>query len=100
MRGWDNPLPCLPSQYLSTLSDVCPGERDALLLEKLDRCGVLFDFQNTLSDKESKDMKRSDLMDILCYLSSNRNIVPADVCGGVISMVMIIMCPQHREASV
>ncbi|XP_044727579.1 serine/threonine-protein phosphatase 2A 56 kDa regulatory subunit gamma isoform-like isoform X2 [Chrysoperla carnea] len=63
---------------LPLIKDAPPGEREALFVQKLQQCCVLFDFvSDPLSDLKWKEVKRAALNEMVEYISSQSPITDA-----------------------
>ncbi|XP_075261597.1 serine/threonine-protein phosphatase 2A 56 kDa regulatory subunit gamma isoform-like isoform X2 [Convolutriloba macropyga] len=70
---------------LPTLSETSTGEREALLIQKLRQCSVLFDFScNPLSDLKFKEVKRATLNELVEYLAHNRGVLTEAIYAEVV----------------
>jgi hypothetical protein len=52
---------------LPPLRDAPAGKREALFIQKLQLCGVIFSFDDPGDDKRGKDMKRQTLLELVDY---------------------------------
>lgn len=55
---------------LPALRDCPPAKREALFIQKLQLCGVIFSFDDPTSDKRGKDMKRQTLLELVDYVNT------------------------------
>mmetsp|Transcript_9827 Transcript_9827/g.15188 ORF Transcript_9827/g.15188 Transcript_9827/m.15188 type:complete len:526 (+) Transcript_9827:171-1748(+) len=55
---------------LPALRDAPPAKREELFIKKLQLCGVIFSFDDPMSDKRGKDMKRQTLLELVDYVNS------------------------------
>ena len=72
---------------LPALKEAAAGEREALFVEKVKQCQVLFDFvSDPLSDLKWKEVKRAALHEMVEYVTTNRNVLTEPVYPEVVAM--------------
>lgn len=68
--------------------DTPAAEREALFIQKLQQCMVLFDFvQDPLSDLKWKEVKRSALNELVEYVTQNRGVITDNIYAEAVQMV-------------
>ncbi|XP_029648562.1 serine/threonine-protein phosphatase 2A 56 kDa regulatory subunit delta isoform isoform X3 [Octopus bimaculoides] len=74
-------------QKLTPMRDAPLTEREQLFIQKIQQCGVLFDFvQDPLSDLKWKEVKRAALNEMVEYVSQNRGILTEHIYPEAIQM--------------
>lgn len=74
-------------QKLTPMKDAPVNEREQLFIQKIQQCGVLFDFvQDPLSDLKWKEVKRAALNEMVEYVSQNRGILTEHIYPEAILM--------------
>ncbi|CAE1258681.1 PPP2R5 [Acanthosepion pharaonis] len=74
-------------QKLTPMKDAPANEREQLFIQKIQQCGVLFDFvQDPLSDLKWKEVKRAALNEMVEYVSQNRGILTEHIYPEAIQM--------------
>ncbi|XP_015609845.1 serine/threonine-protein phosphatase 2A 56 kDa regulatory subunit gamma isoform isoform X2 [Cephus cinctus] len=77
-------------QNLPALSEAQQGnEREELFIQKLRQCCVLFDFDDPLSDLKWKEVKRGALLDMVDYVSKNRNVITEAIYPEAVNMYAV-----------
>lgn len=71
---------------LPKFSEVSVSERQDLFLQKLNQCNVIFDFSDTSSDIQGKEIKRLALTDLLECISSTRGVLTDQMYPKIILM--------------
>lgn len=65
-----------------------PPHREALFVQKLQQCCVIFDFQlDPLSDLKYKEIKRAALNELVEYITHNRGVLSEAIYPEAIRMV-------------
>jgi len=72
-------------KYINT--EVAPGDRQDLFIQKLHQCCILFDFNDVLSDLKGKEVKRQTLNELLEHITSNRGVIAEQFYPEVVKMV-------------
>jgi len=62
--------PLTAMRDLPALRDASPARREALFIQKLQLCGVIFSFEDPSSDKRGKDIKRQTLLELVDYVNT------------------------------
>jgi serine/threonine-protein phosphatase 2A regulatory subunit B' len=71
------------------VSDVPEKEREALFVQKIQQCCVVFDYvQEPLSDLKYKEMKRTVLHEMVDYINSNRGVITEPIYGEAVHLVI------------
>lgn len=74
--------------FIFNFVDAPANEREQLFIQKIQQCGVLFDFvQDPLSDLKWKEVKRAALNEMVEYVSQNRGILTEHIYPEAIQMV-------------
>lgn len=74
-------------QKLTPMKDAPANEREQLFIQKIQQCGVLFDFvRDPLSDLKWKEVKRAALNEMVEYVSQNRGILTEHIYPEAIQM--------------
>lgn len=74
-------------QKLTPMKDAPANEREQLFIQKIQQCGVLFDFvQDPLGDLKWKEVKRAALNEMVEYVSQNRGILTEHIYPEAIQM--------------
>lgn len=77
-------------QKLPLLKDATPQEREALFLQKISQCSVVFDFvHDPLSDLKYKEVKRSTLNEVVEYVTTSRGVLTDAVYPEIVHMFAI-----------
>ncbi|MCL4121107.1 UNVERIFIED_CONTAM: hypothetical protein GTU68_033754 [Idotea baltica] len=77
-------------QKLPLLRDAGPNEKEELFVQKIQQCGVLFDFvSDPLSDLKWKEVKRSALNEMVEYVTTQRNVITEAIYPEVVHMFAI-----------
>lgn len=65
------------------------NEREELFIQKLRQCCVLFDFESDpLSDLKWKEVKRGALLEMVEYVTKNRNVITEAIYPEAVNMVI------------
>mmetsp|Transcript_16603 Transcript_16603/g.24579 ORF Transcript_16603/g.24579 Transcript_16603/m.24579 type:complete len:438 (-) Transcript_16603:207-1520(-) len=85
---------------LPLLKDINPQKRDALFLQKLQLCSVVFRFDEPSSDQRGKDLKRQTLMELLDFVNTQtgEKMFTEAMYPEVMSMISSSVCralPPH-----
>ncbi|XP_015205785.2 serine/threonine-protein phosphatase 2A 56 kDa regulatory subunit gamma isoform isoform X2 [Lepisosteus oculatus] len=79
-------------QKLPAFKDVPPAEHEKLFRQKLQQCCILFDFvSDPLSDLKWKEIKRTDLSEMVEYITHNRNVITEHVYPDAVHMFSVNM---------
>lgn len=70
-----------------TIIDAPLSERHDLFIRKLHQCSVVFDFNETATEMEGKNIKAATLQELLEWISLQRNVVTDSVYPEVVAMV-------------
>ncbi|XP_076032067.1 serine/threonine-protein phosphatase 2A 56 kDa regulatory subunit gamma isoform-like isoform X4 [Oratosquilla oratoria] len=74
-------------QKLPPLKDAAQNEREELFINKIQQCGVLFDFvSDPLSDLKWKEVKRAALSEMVEYVTTQRQVITEPVYPEVVYM--------------
>lgn len=65
-------------------------EREALFIQKLRQCCVIFDFSDLLSDIQSKDIKKNALQELADHIANNRNVLTEPIYPEMFTMVSLL----------
>ena len=69
-------------------SDAAPAEKEELFVQKIQQCCVLFDFvADPLSDLKWKEVKRAALLEMVEYVTSQRNVITEPIYPEAVNMV-------------
>jgi len=72
---------------LPMLKEVGQNERESLLIQKLQQCCTVFDFQlDPLSDLKWKEIKRAALNEMIDYITSNRSVITDSIYPEAVRM--------------
>jgi serine/threonine-protein phosphatase 2A regulatory subunit B' len=79
---------------LPPLRDAPPAKREALFIQKLQLCGVIFSFDDPGEDKRGKDMKRQTLLELVDYVNTpaGQKIFTESVMTDLMSCVSANIC--------
>lgn len=79
---------------LPPLRDAPAGKREALFIQKLQLCGVIFSFDDPGDDKRGKDMKRQTLLELVDYVNTpaGQKIFTESVMTDLMSCVSANIC--------
>jgi len=79
---------------LPNLKDTPMQKREALFQQKLELCSVIFNFEDTNSDKKGKDLKRQTLLELVDYVnnSGGQKIFTEALMPDIVNMVSINIC--------
>jgi len=73
---------------LPLLKEAAANERESLLIQKLQQCCTVFDFQlDPLSDLKWKEIKRAALNEMIDYITSNRGVITDPIYPEAVRMV-------------
>ena len=73
---------------LPLLKETAANERESLLIQKLQQCCTVFDFQtDPLSDLKWKEIKRAALNEMIDYITSNRGVITDSIYPEGVRMV-------------
>lgn len=81
------------------ITDVSASDQAALLLRKLHQCCSLFDFDDSLSEVKSKEVKRACLSELVEYFGKSGVAASDAVYIEVITMVSIVGFLYDRMSS-
>ncbi|CAG0915058.1 unnamed protein product [Notodromas monacha] len=71
-------------------SDVPEKEREALFVQKIQQCCVVFDFvSEPLSDLKYKEIKRTTLHDMVDYVNTNRGVITDPIYAEAVRMFAV-----------
>ncbi|XP_058799905.1 serine/threonine-protein phosphatase 2A 56 kDa regulatory subunit gamma isoform isoform X1 [Phymastichus coffea] len=77
-------------QKLPLLTEVPAEEREELFIQKLRQCCVLFDFESDpLSDLQWKEVKRCALLEMVDYVTKNRNVISEAIYPEAVNMFAV-----------
>ncbi|CAI5717254.1 unnamed protein product [Hyaloperonospora brassicae] len=88
---------------LPHLKDTALPRREALFQQKLELCSVLFNFDDPMSDKRGKDLKRQTLLELVDYVNNpgGQKIFTEALMPDVMAMVSVNICralpPQTED---
>jgi serine/threonine-protein phosphatase 2A regulatory subunit B' len=69
------------------IPDAAASEREDLFIQKLQQCGVLFDFvSDPLSDIKYKEVKRCALHEMVEYITTQRGVITEPVYPEAVAM--------------
>lgn len=69
-------------------TDAAPAEKEELFVQKIQQCCVLFDFvADPLSDLKWKEVKRGALLEMVEYVTSQRNVITEVIYPEAVNMV-------------
>ena len=57
-------------EHLAALRDTAPNKRDALFIQKLQLCSIIFPFDDPTVDKRGKDIKRQTLLELVDFVNT------------------------------
>lgn len=70
-----------------SLSDCPQGDRESLLLQKIQQCCYIFDFGDPMADLRAKEIKRAALNEILDYITNYKGILTEPLYPEIVKMV-------------
>ncbi|KAL1129541.1 hypothetical protein AAG570_012486 [Ranatra chinensis] len=77
-------------QKLPALKESSPNEREALFIQKIRQCCVLFDFvSDPLSDLKWKEVKRAALHEMVEYVTSQDNVITDAIYPEAVNMFAV-----------
>lgn len=76
-------------QMLPLVRDTPAGEQAALVARKLQQCCVVFNFDDTLTDVKSKEVKRGTLNELVTCLNDTKGLLTEPVCADIVHMVAV-----------
>ena len=80
------------SVFLLIHLDATPNAREDLLLQKLQQCSIIFDFnRDPLSDLKYKEVKRAALNELVEYITHNRGVITESIYPEAVRMVSFII---------
>lgn len=87
----------LKGEFITAVGNICrrftntetpPTHREALFVQKLQQCCVIFDFQlDPLSDLKYKEIKRAALNELVEYITHNKGVLSEAIYPEAIRMV-------------
>jgi serine/threonine-protein phosphatase 2A regulatory subunit B' len=80
-----------PPDYkpLVLLKDTAQGDREQLLLQKINQCCYIFDFSDPMVDLRAKEIKRAALNEILDYITNYRGVLTEPLYPEIVKMVQV-----------
>ncbi|KAL9103083.1 MAG: hypothetical protein Q9163_001850 [Psora crenata] len=73
-------------EKLPGFHEVPPNRREELFMEKIDQCNIIFDFNDSIGDMKSKEIKRLALHELLDYVANNRQVITERMYPKVVDM--------------
>ncbi|XP_035277793.1 serine/threonine-protein phosphatase 2A 56 kDa regulatory subunit alpha isoform [Anguilla rostrata] len=73
---------------LPQLKDTPSGEQQELFTQKLQQCCTLFDFDDSVIDLKSKEVKRATLNELVDYVSTNRGVLVEAAYPDIANMII------------
>ena len=79
---------------LAALRDTPPNKRDALFIQKLQLCSIIFPFDDPTVEKRGKDIKRQTLLELVDYVNTpaGQKIFTEGVMGDLMECVKANVC--------
>ena len=78
-------------QKLPLLKDCSPNNREELLIQKIQQCCVIFDFnRDPLSDLKYKEVKRAALNELVDFVTHNRGVITEPIYPEAVQMLSLI----------
>jgi serine/threonine-protein phosphatase 2A regulatory subunit B' len=71
------------------LLDTAQGDREQLLLQKINQCCYIFDFSDPMVDLRAKEIKRAALNEILDYITNYRGVLTEPLYPEIVKMVQV-----------
>ncbi|KAL3316977.1 Serine/threonine-protein phosphatase 2A 56 kDa regulatory subunit alpha isoform [Cichlidogyrus casuarinus] len=88
-QGSSHYRPRAPTELtqLPLLKDTPTGEQQELFIRKLQQCMVVFDFSDPVSDIQSKEIKRTCLLELIDYVTITRDVLQDATYQDILNMV-------------
>ena len=79
---------------LAALRDTPPNKRDALFIQKLQLCQIIFPFDDPTVEKRGKDIKRQTLLELVDYVNTpaGQKIFTEGVMGDLMGCIRANVC--------